>query len=160
MEQLPDFEDYAMTNRTYRYFQGEPLYPFGYGLSYSKFEYSNLKLPGSELKAGDPLPIGVDIKNASDRGGDEVVEVYLSFPKVPGTPMRALRAFKRIHMEAGQSSHADFTLQPRDLSYVNESGDRLVGGEYIISVGGGQPGTQATHADAHLSIHGEQKLPE
>ncbi len=161
VEQLPDFEDYAMTNRTYRYFQGEPLYPFGYGLSYSKFEYSNLKLPGSELKAGDPLPIGVDIKNASDRGGDEVVEVYLSFPKVPGTPMRALRAFKRIHMEAGQSSHADFTLQPRDLSYVNESGDRLVGGgEYIISVGGGQPGTQATHADAHLSIHGEQKLPE
>jgi beta-glucosidase len=161
IEQLPEFDDYAMNDRTYRYFTGEPLYPFGYGLSYSKFEYSNLKLPGSELKAGDSLPVEVDVKNAGDKTGDEVVQVYVSFPKVPGTPLRALRAFKRVHVEAGQSSHVQFTLQPRDLSYVNEAGNRLVGaGDYVITVGGGQPGTKVAYADAHLSIRGEQKLPE
>jgi beta-glucosidase len=161
IEQLPEFDDYAMKDRTYRYFAGQPLYPFGFGLSYSKFEYSNLKLSGAELKAGDPLPVEVDVKNASDKTGDEVVQVYLSFPKVPGTPLRALRAFKRVHVEAGQSIHVQFTLQPRDLSYVNEAGDRLVGtGDYVITVGGGQPGTKAATADAHLSIRGEQKLPE
>jgi beta-glucosidase len=161
IEQLPEFDDYAMKDRTYRYFAGQPLYPFGFGLSYSKFEYSNLKLSGAELKAGDPLPVEVDVKNASDKTGDEVVQVYLSFPKVSGTPLRALRAFKRVHVEAGQSIHVQFTLQPRDLSYVNEAGDRLVGtGDYVITVGGGQPGTKAATADAHLSIRGEQKLPE
>jgi beta-glucosidase len=161
VEQLPDFEDYAMKNRTYRYFAGEPLYPFGYGLSYSKFEYSNLKLPEGELQAGDSLPVEVDVKNASDKAGDEVVELYVNFPKVPGAPLRALRGFTRIHLDAGQSRHVKFTLQRRDLSYVNESGDRLVGaGDYVISVGGGQPGTKAAQAGAKLTIHGEQKLPE
>jgi beta-glucosidase len=161
VEQLPDFEDYAMKNRTYRYFQGEPLYPFGYGLSYSKFEYSNLKLPAAELRAGDPLRVEVDVKNASDKAGDEVVELYINFPKLAGTPLRALRGFTRVHIEPGQSRHVQLTLQPRDLSYVNESGDRLVGeGDYVITVGGGQPNTKASHADAHLSIRGEQKLPE
>jgi beta-glucosidase len=160
VEQLPDFEDYAMKNRTYRYFTGEPLYPFGYGLSYSKFEYANLKLPG-ELQAGDSLPVEVDVKNASDRGGDEVVEVYINFAKQPGAPLRALRGFKRIHLDAGQTQHVQLTLQARDLSYVDEAGDRMVGsGDYVITVGGGQPGMSAAHAEAHLSIHGEQKLPE
>jgi beta-glucosidase len=161
VEQLPDFEDYAMKNRTYRYFEGEPLYPFGYGLSYSKFEYSNLKLPAGELHAGDPLLLEVDVKNTSDKAGDEVVEVYVNFPKLPGTPLRALRGFTRVHVEAGKSRHVELTLQPRDLSYVNESGDRMVGeGDYVITVGGGQPNTKASHADADLSIRGEQKLPE
>jgi beta-glucosidase len=161
VEQLPDFEDYAMKNRTYRYFEGEPLYPFGYGLSYSKFEYSKLKLSATELHAGDPLPVEVDVKNGSDKAGDEVVELYLTFPKLPGVPLRALRGFTRVHIEAGQSRHVQLTLQPRDLSYVNDSGDRMVGaGDYIITVGGGQPGTKAAHAEAHLSIRGEQKLPE
>jgi len=161
VEQLPDFEDYAMKNRTYRYFEGEPLYPFGYGLSYSKFEYSNLKLPAGELHAGDPLLLEVDVKNTSDKAGDEVVELYVNFPKLPGTPLRALRGFTRVHVEAGKSRHVELTLQPRDLSYVNESGDRMVGeGDYVITVGGGQPNTKASHADADLSIRGEQKLPE
>jgi beta-glucosidase len=161
VEQLPDFEDYAMKNRTYRYFEGEPLYPFGYGLSYSKFEYSNLKLPAGELHAGDPLLLEVDVKNTSDKAGDEVVELYVNFPKLPGTPLRALRGFTRVHVEAGKSRHVELALQPRDLSYVNESGDRMVGeGDYVITVGGGQPNTKASHADADLSIRGEQKLPE
>src|SRR5208283_1969786 len=100
VDQLPPFEDYAMQNRTYRYFTGEPLYPFGYGLSYSSFEYSNLKLSNPELQAGDPLSVQVDVKNASKRAGDEVVEVYVSSPKAPGTPLRALRGFARVHLDA------------------------------------------------------------
>jgi beta-glucosidase len=161
VEQLPEFEDYSMKNRTYRYFSGEPLYPFGYGLSYSTFEYSGLKLWSSELQAGDPLTVEVDVKNKSKRAGDEVVELYLNFPKTPGAPLRALRAFRRIHLNAGEQQNVKFVLQPRDLSYVNDAGDRLVAaGTYVITVGGGQPGTTAAKADGHLSIRGEQKLPE
>ncbi len=161
VEQLPEFEDYTMKNRTYRYFTGEPLYPFGYGLSYSKIEYSNMKLSSPELEAGNPLTVEVDVKNASTRAADEVVELYVSFPKLPGTPLRALRGFNRVHLDAGEMRHVKLAMQARDLSYVNEAGDRIVAaGEYTITAGGGQPGTAAAHADARLSIHGEQKLPE
>jgi beta-glucosidase len=161
VEQLPEFEDYTMKNRTYRYFSGQPLYPFGYGLSYSKFEYSNLKLSSPELEAGSPLTVDVDVKNASPRAGDEVVELYVSFPKVPGAPLRALRGCQRIHVDAGKLQHVKLTLQPRDLSYVNEAGNRMVGaGDYVITTGGGQPGTGAAHTDAKLIVRGEQKLPE
>jgi beta-glucosidase len=161
VEQLPEFEDYAMKNRTYRYFGGQPLYPFGYGLTYSKFEYSNLKLSSPELEAGNPLAVDVDVKNASQRAGDEVVELYVNFPKLPGAPLRALRGFTRVHLEAGELRHVKLALQPRDLSYVNEAGDRMVAaGDYVITTGGGQPGTAAAQADTRLSIRGEQKLPE
>ena len=160
-EQLPPFEDYSMKNRTYRYFEGQPLYPFGYGLSYSKFEYSNLKLSNVEPNAGDSLGVELDIKNASDREGDEVAQLYLSFPKLPGTPMRALRGFTRVHVAAGGVQHVSFTLSARDLSHVNSGGDRIVAaGAYQVSVGGGQPGTSAPGAQASFSIRGEQKLPE
>jgi beta-glucosidase len=160
-EQLPDFEDYSMKNRTYRYFTGEPLYPFGYGLSYSTFEYSGVKLSSPQLEAGNPLEVEVDVKNASQRDGNEVVELYISFPKVAGAPLKALRGFARVPLKAGEQRHVKLTLSPRDLSYVNEAGDRLVGaGDYVVTVGGGQPGTNAAHAEAHLTIQGEQKLPE
>jgi beta-glucosidase len=161
IEQLPDFEDYAMKNRTYRYFTGEPLYPFGYGLSYSTFEYSDMKLSSPQLQAGNPVDVEVEVKNAGKRAGDEVAELYISFPKMPGAPLRALRGFTRFHLDGGEQKHVKLTLQPRDLSYVNEAGDRLVAaGDYVITVGGGQPGTTAAHADTHLTIQGEQKLPE
>ena len=161
VEQLPPFDDYAMRNRTYRYFAGEPLYPFGYGLTYSRFEYNNLKLSSSSLSAGDPLTVEVDVKNTSQRVGDEVVQLYLNFPKLPGAPLRALRGFTRVRLEAGELRHLQLVMQPRDLSYVNESGARLVAaGDYVISVGGGQPGTAAAQVETRLSIRGQQQLPE
>jgi beta-glucosidase len=161
VDQLPAFEDYAMKNRTYRYFEGKPLYPFGYGLSYSKFEYSNLKLSNEQLNAGEQLGVQVDVKNASQREGDEVVQLYLNFPKLPGAPMRALRAFSRIHLGAGESRHVTLDVTPRDLSYVNEAGDRVItAGEYRVTVGGGQPGTGAPMAEATLAVRGEQKFQE
>ena len=160
-EQLPDFEDYAMKNRTYRYFTGEPLYGFGHGLSYTTFEYSGMKLSNPQLQAGNPLDVEVDVKNTGKRDGDEVAELYITFPKLPGVPLRALRGFSRFHLKAGEQKHVKLTLSPRDLSYVNEAGDRFVStGDYLITVGGGQPGTAAPHADSHLMIQGEQKLPE
>jgi len=161
IEQLPAFDDYSMTNRTYRYFTGDPLYRFGFGLSYTSFEYSGLKLSNSTLQAGTPLEVEVDVKNTGQREGDEVVQLYISFPKVPGAPLQALRGFTRVHLSPGEQKHLKLTLGPRDLSYVNEAGDRVVGaGNYLISVGGGEPGTPAAHADAHLSIQGDQKVPE
>jgi len=161
VEQLPAFEDYAVKNRTYRYFNGQPLYPFGYGLSYSKFEYSNLQLSTTEMIAGDSLNAGVDVKNTSLREGDEVVQLYLSFPQVAGAPLRALRGFTRIHLGPGETRHVNLSLSPRDLSLVNAAGDRLVvSGTYGVNLGGGQPGTTAPGVKAQFSVRGEQKLPE
>jgi beta-glucosidase len=161
VEQLPPFEEYAMKNRTYRYFAGTPLYPFGYGLSYSQFTYSNLKLSTDKLKAGDPLSVEADVKNLSDHEGDEVVELYLGFPESANAPIRALRGFTRVQVAGGETQHLHFALSARDLSQVKDNGDRVVApGAYRLSVGGGQPGTAASSLEAEFSISGEQALPE
>jgi beta-glucosidase len=161
VDQLPPFEDYAMKTRTYRYFPGQPLYPFGYGLSYSKFEYSNLQLSTTKLDAGDPLIAEADVRNVSQRDGDEVVELYLSFPKSDTAPLRALRGFKRIHLNAGETQHVSFTLGARDLSEVDAQGDRMVTkGSHKITIGGGQPGTDAPQVAGEFSVKGSKKLPE
>jgi beta-glucosidase len=161
VDQLPPFEDYSMANRTYRYFEGQPLYPFGYGLSYSRFTYSGLRLSSSTVAAGAPLEVQTEVKNAGEREGDEVVQVYVTFPKVAGAPLRALRGFTRVHLAAGESERVHFELDARDLSMVNEAGDRLVApGAYRISVGGGQPGTGAPLAEAGFTISGEKRLEE
>jgi beta-glucosidase len=161
VEQLPPFEDYSMRNRTYRYFKGQPLYAFGYGLSYAKFEYSNLKLSTTTLKPGDSLTVEADVRNVSQREGDEVVELYLSFPKSPAAPIHALRGFTRLGLGAGETKHVVFTLHARDLSEVNEKGDRIVAnGDYRVSVGGGQPLTVAPQAEVAFRINGDQRLPD
>ena len=161
VDQLPPFDDYAMKNRTYRYFSGDPLYPFGYGLSYSSFTYNNLKLSTTKLRAGDPLMVEADVKNASARNGEEVVELYLSFPKSAIAPIRALRAFTRIPLAAGETKHIQLILNPRDLSEVNERGDHVIAeGSYRIYVGGGQPGTSAPGMAAGFRMNGHRKLPD
>jgi beta-glucosidase len=161
VEDLPPFDDYSMMGRTYRYFEGRPLYPFGYGLSYSQFAYSHLQLSATNLRAGDSLVVEADVKNTSQVAGDEVAQLYLSFPNFPGAPIRALRGFKRIHLAPGETKRVHFELDARDLSCVNETGDHMVAaGTYRIHVGGGQPGTGAPGTDAQFSIAGELKLPE
>jgi beta-glucosidase len=158
---LPPFDDYSMKNRTYRYFTGKPLYPFGYGLSYSKFEYSNVKLSATQLQAGDSLRVDADVKNNSQMDGDEVVEIYLTFPKIAGAPIRALRGFTRVHVAGGETAHVRLSLNKRDLSMVDENGNHLVAsGSYTLSVGGGQPGTSAPVAEAAFTINGKMELPE
>jgi beta-glucosidase len=125
VDQLPPFTDYAMKGRTYRYFKGEPLYPFGFGLSYSNFEYSSLNAKRTQKGA----EIRATVKNTSARDGDEVVQLYVSGTTDEQAPLRSLRAFQRIHLRAGESRQLTFTLGSDDLP---ES-------KVEISVGGGQP---------------------
>jgi beta-glucosidase len=161
VEQLPPFGDYAMNNRTYRYFRGTPLYPFGYGLSYTTFSYSDLTLPKNAIKAGDPLVVEVTVTNSGKRDGDEVAQVYLSFPNVAGAPLRALRAFKRIHLKAGEAQKLRLELNERDLSIVSEAGEPIIAeGQYSVSVGGGQPDTGAPAIAGKFQVKGTKKLPE
>jgi len=123
LDQLPAFTDYSMKGHTYRYFAGEPLYSFGYGLSYSSFSYSGLKArrtaSGAEIRA--------TVKNISAREGDEVVQLYIS--GAPGEEIRSLRGFHRIHLRAGESREVKFTLVR----------DEIPESRVKISVGGGQP---------------------
>ena len=161
VDQLPNFEDYSMENRTYRYFKGEPLYPFGYGLSYTKFGYSGLEVPTEDVNAGDPVHASVTVTNSGTVAGDEVAELYLQFPDVPGAPIRALRGFQRVHLEPGASQKVDFTLERRDLSMVTETGDPIIAeGPYTITIGGGQPDTGAPVVTGHFTIKGQLMLPE
>jgi beta-glucosidase len=161
VDQLPPFEDYAMKGRTYRYFEGKPLYPFGYGLSYTTFAYKGLSLPKSSIKAGDPLQASVTVTNTGKVAGDEVAQLYLTFPKVSGAPLRALRGFKRVHLEPGESKQVSFELKDRDLSMVTEAGEPVISeGQYTVYVGGGQPNTEAPTVSGNFAITGTQKLPE
>jgi beta-glucosidase len=159
VEQLPDFTDYSMARRTYRYFDGQPLYPFGHGLGYSMFAYSDLKVPKA-VTAGEPLPVEARVENTGTREGDEVVQVYLTFPRLPGAPLRALRGFTRVHLKPGEQQTVRFTLRDRDLSHVSPDGMHLVRtGSYGISVGGGQPDTGAPVVAGTFEIVGECTLP-
>ena len=161
VSQLPNFEDYSMEGRTYRYFKGKPLYPFGYGLSYTTFRYSDLVLPQSAVNAGDPVAADVTVSNTGKVAGDEVVQLYLKFPPVKGAPLLALRGFQRVHLEPGASQKVHFDLKDRDLSMVTEEGQPIIaGGEYTISIGGGQPDTGAPGATGHFRVEGQLTLPE
>jgi len=141
VDQLPPFEDYDMEGRTYRYFHQEPLYPFGYGLSYTKFEYSNLHVPEKQV-AGEPVKISVDVTNTGDMDGDEVVQLYLTDEKASTPrPIRSLEGFDRINLKKGETKTVVFELTPRQFSIINKENKRIIEpGWFTISVGGEQPG--------------------
>jgi beta-glucosidase len=158
--QLPPFDSYAMKGRTYRYFDGKPLYPFGYGLSYTTFDFSNLKAP-HQVQAGQPIQIEADVRNTGSLAGDEVVEVYLTQPHGYQTPIHELAAFTRVHLDAGASTHVGLQLEPRAIAQVDEQGNRVIlPGSYTVSVGGGQPGTSAPDQTATFTITGKKGLPK
>ncbi len=146
---LPDIKNYDMANRTYRYFRGMPLYPFGYGLSYTIFRYSRLGVPRT-VAAGNPLTVSVTVKNTGKMDGEEVVQLYLSHPDAPGkAPIQALKGFQRIALRAGESRRVAFTLTPEDLSLVNERGQLYTPkGKVVLSIGGGQPGQRRNTSGA------------
>jgi beta-glucosidase len=161
VDQLPPFEDYSMKGRTYRYFAGKPLYPFGYGLSYTTFSYRGLRLTKKVINAGDPLIAEVTVANTGMREGYEVVQLYLSFPDVPGAPLRALRGFKRVHLKPGESQNVRFELKDRDLSVVTEAGEPIIAeGKYSLSIGGGQLATGAPAVSGMFQVKGTKTLPE
>lgn len=155
-EQLPPFDDYAMTNRTYRYFTGEPLYPFGFGLSYTTFAYDALSLP-VRAGTGDTISTSVTVRNTGSRAGDEVVQWYVSFEGgSEPAPLRSLVGFDRITLAPGESKRITRTFAPRDLSSVDRSG-RFVRapGRIRLSVGGEQPGMRGRlHAPTTGTVSG------
>ncbi len=158
LDQLPAFDDYAMSDRTYRYFKGEPLFGFGYGLSYTSFVYSNVKVSTKLLKAGEPLQVEADVTNTGRVAGDEVAEVYLTAPKTAVSARYALAGFERVPLAPGQRRHVHFTLDPRTLSQVDAAGVRAVTpGDYSVYVGGSQPGPGAVMQE--FKITGTQQLP-
>jgi len=155
---LPPFTDYSMHGRTYRYFAGTPLYPFGYGLSYTRFGYARLELSTNELQAGAPLKLNAVVRNEGDRAGDEVVQVYLDAPDAPLAPRHALVGFRRVHLAPGESQRVEFELSPRSMSLVDAAGARAISaGHYRIFVGGGQPG-YAEGVAAVFTINGHAAL--
>lgn len=112
VDQLPDFQDYSMQGRTYRYFTQEPLYPFGYGLSYTTFEYKNADLSATQIAAGDSITVSFDIANTGHADGDEVAQVYIKNPNDEKAPVKALKGFKRVHIPAGETRNVRITLAP------------------------------------------------
>jgi beta-glucosidase len=135
---LPDFEDYSMEGRTYRYFRGMPVYAFGHGLSYTDFNYSDLRI--SRLGDGS-LMVSVKVTNSGERDGDEVVQLYISNDRKFRTPIRSLKGFDRISLKAGESMDVVFTVAPDELTVVDQKGASVpMKGRITVSVGGGQPG--------------------
>lgn len=141
IDDVPEFTDYSMDNRTYKYFEGTPFYPFGYGLSYTSFSYSDLACPES-LKDGEPLKVSVTVTNSGDRSGDEVVQLYVSHPEATiRKPKRSLQGFERIHLDKGESKTISFELSSKQLALVDETGTSIPPkGNLKISIGGKQPG--------------------
>ena len=166
LDELPPFTDYAMKNRTYRYFKGQTLYNFGYGLSYTRFSYSPLKLSSTHLDAGDTLTVQTEVRNTGRAAGDEVAELYL-IPPADGndglSPHLQLEGFARVHLLPGQVKPVTFHLQARQLSEVNAKGERWVQpGSYKLSVGGSQPHDALAPAHPQTSsftIAGTEELP-
>jgi len=139
---LPSFHDYDMKGRTYRYFEGTPVYPFGFGLSYSTFEYEPLKIESVANAPERGVRVTTAVRNTSARAGEEVIQLYIDPPAFEGAPRLALRGFQRVELRPGERREISFELSPRDLSFVTRDGVRQVfAGEHRVSVGSGQPGT-------------------
>ncbi len=160
LEGLPAFTDYTLKGRTYRYFQGKPLWGFGYGLSYSTFKYGPVKLSTETLKAGDPLTATVNVTNTSAVGGDEVVEAYLKTPQTDG-PIQSLVGFDRVKLAAGESRDIKIEIAPRALSSVDDQGNRsILAGKYNLTLGSAQPQETAAKSEAGFTVTGSVPLPK
>lgn len=162
VDDLPPFDDYRMIGRTYRYYEGETVYPFGHGLSYTTFAYGPLSVTVSttDRERGQGIRVTTELRNTGRRAGAEVAQLYLDFPNVPGTPNIALRGFRRINLAAGESAALTFDLSPRDLSAASVDGQRKVmAGDYRVFVGSGQPGTGVPVSEASFTIDQELILP-
>jgi beta-glucosidase len=139
IDQIPSFDDYDMTGKTYRYFEGSPLYEFGYGLSYTQFEYNNLQTP-STVKIGDGITVTVEVTNTGKYTGDEVIQLYVSHPETNRrVSIRSLQGFKRVNLVPGETKRVEFVLTPEQFALID--GDRRISesGKIRLSVGGKQP---------------------
>ena len=168
VDDLPPFQDYAMRGRTYRYLEKSPLYPFGYGLSYTSFRYSELSLSRSRIGMSDSVDVSALVTNTGPRDGDEVVQMYVEDVESSGpVPHHDLRGFDRVALAVGQSARVSFRLSPRDLSLIDHRGKRVLEpGIFRITVGGSQPDARSVElvgsapAAVELEVVGERaELP-
>jgi beta-glucosidase len=137
---LPSFMNYNMEGRTYRYFKGTPLYPFGFGLSYTTFAYSNLKVAEAS-STNAPVTVTVDVKNTGTMDGEEVVQVYVSKKNAESAPISSLKSFQRVFLKKGEQKTVTFTLTPEAFSLTNADTQQVVEpGKYEITSGGAAPG--------------------
>ena len=158
---LPPFDDYTMKGRTYRYFTGTPVYPFGFGLSFTSFAYDGLSVQPVDNAPEKGLHVTVTVRNAGARDGSEVSELYLTPPAFDGAPRLALRGFQRLSLKPGESRQITFDLSPRDLSFVDRDGNRKVmPGAYQLSIGSGQPADGMASQSAAFTVTTEQALPQ
>lgn len=153
---LPPFEDYSMQNRTYRYFKGEALYPFGFGLSYTKFNYSNLKLSKKTITKNEPVNAEVTVTNAGKFTSDEVVQLYLAHEDAGiASPLYSLKGFKRISLAPGASTIVRFTISPDMLALINDDGKSMaVPGKIKISIAGSLPCKRSEDLGAAKHLEG------
>jgi beta-glucosidase len=141
LEQLPAYEDYSMKGRTYRYMTEEPMYPFGYGLSYAKFNYSGLKSSAATIKKNQSIEVEAIVTNTGQVLGEDVVQLYLSNIEAAGAPLFSLKGVKRVSLKPGESASVKFTITPEMLTTINEKGEKLLKpGKFKVYVGGAVPG--------------------
>jgi beta-glucosidase len=154
LDQLPAFDDYSMKGRTYRYMTEEPLYPFGFGLSYSRFEYSDFKLDKADIAAGDSINLSLSVRNSGDQTAAEVAQFYLSDLKASSiVPLSHLVGFERVTLEAGESRTLKFTLTAEMMSYYNDDGKlTLEPGEFRLEIGGCSPGKRGQELGAPAPV--------
>jgi len=159
---VPDFTDYNMKDRTYKFYKGKVQFPFGYGLSYTTFSFSGQSLSTTTVQAGESLEVYVNVTNTGDRDGDEVVQAYVVAPnKMTGTPMNYwLAAFQRVSVPKGQTVSVKMSITARSLSTVDINGERAVReGNYRVMIGNGQPKYSDSFAAA-FTIQGSITLPK
>ncbi len=158
---LPPFDDYGMQGRTYRYFQGQPLYPFGHGLSYTRFAYRDLRIEPATAATGQTVRVSVELENVGEREAEEVAQLYLTDREASWpVPLRALAGFRRLSLAPGEKRRIEFTLEPWAMSLVDDTGRRLVEpGRFLVTVGGKQPGfTGSADAATTMTVAGEFEL--
>lgn len=169
VDQLPSFENYAMDGRTYRFFKGEALYPFGHGLSYTRFKYSGFKVSSPKVSSTEKVTVSASVENVGQREGDDVVQLYITDLKASvRVPIRSLGGVERVHLKPGERREVSFTINPDQLAIITDDGRSVVEpGEFKVVIGGKQPGFSGT-ADAsttgfvegHFTVVGSSAIVE
>ncbi|HXD76707.1 MAG TPA: glycoside hydrolase family 3 C-terminal domain-containing protein [Puia sp.] len=155
-DQLPPFDDYSMQGRTYRYMKAEPLYPFGFGLSYTSFSYTDLKVSKTKIHAGEAVTVEVTLTNTGKRASGEVAELYLTHEGLDSAALFALKGFRRVSLEPRQSKRLRFVLTPDQLAVVDSKGQRTIPeGKVRISIGGSLPTSRSEELGASKPVEEE-----
>jgi len=158
--QLPPFEDYSMKGRTYRYMTEEPLYPFGFGLSYTSFAYSNMKIDKEKIKKGQSVHVSATITNTGKESGEEVAQLYMTDLKTSiSTPIFALKSMKRIKLKPGDSQEVSFEVTPKMMELVTETGERVIEpGAFKVTISGSSPSNLSLKLGAAIPVTGIFKI--